>query len=70
MPIRGGSDWQDERNCGVHEIIRGENGRLMLGLRDETIRLRFATFAIALRFVSEYNVLIRVDTDFWSRDYG
>ncbi len=42
----------------------------MLGLRDETIRLRFATFAIALRFVSEYNVLIRVDTDFWSRDYA
>lgn len=37
----------------------------LLGLRDETTWLRFVTLSVALDFSTEYNQLIRVDTDFF-----
>lgn len=35
----------------------------MLGLRNETMRLRFVTFTFAYGSFAKYNQLIRVDTD-------
>jgi hypothetical protein len=35
----------------------------LLGLRNETKKLRFVTFAIATISFAKYNQLIRVDTD-------